>query len=49
LEGKKELAGDIAKVYHSVTVAEAELNLAEFGEKWDGNIPAYRPCGNATG
>jgi putative transposase len=33
---KKELAADLAKIYRSATVAEAELNLAEFGEKWDG-------------
>jgi putative transposase len=32
---KKELAGDLGKVYRSATVAEAELNLASFGEKWD--------------
>ena len=32
---KKELAADLAKIYRSATVAEAELNLAEFGEKWD--------------
>jgi putative transposase len=37
---KKELASDLAKIYRSSTVAEAELNLAEFGEKWDGKYPS---------
>lgn len=37
---KKELAADLAKVYRSATVAEAELNLALFGEKWDGKYPS---------
>jgi putative transposase len=37
---KKELAGDLAKIYRSATVAEAELNLAEFSEKWDHKYPS---------
>ena len=37
---KKELAADLAKIYRSATVAEAELNLADFGEKWDGKYPS---------
>lgn len=37
---KKELAADLVKIYRSATVAEAELNLAEFGEKWDGKYPS---------
>lgn len=37
---KKELAADLAKVYRSATVAEAELNLALFGEKWNGKYPS---------
>lgn len=37
---KKALAVDLAKVYRSATVAEAELNLVEFGEKWDGKYPS---------
>lgn len=37
---KKELAADLAKIYRSATVPEAELNLAEFGEKWDGKYPS---------
>jgi putative transposase len=36
---KKELAADLAKIYRSATVDEAELNLAEFGEKWDAKYP----------
>lgn len=32
---KKELAADLAMIYRSATVAEAELRLAEFSEKWD--------------
>lgn len=37
---KKELAADLAKIYRSATVDEAELNLAEFGAKWDGKYPS---------
>lgn len=32
---KKKAAADLARIYRSATVAEAELNLAQFGEKWD--------------
>ncbi len=37
---KKELAADLAKIYRSATVAEAELNLASFAEKWDHKYPS---------
>jgi putative transposase len=37
---KKELAADLAKIYRSATIAEAELNVTEFAEKWDGKYPS---------
>jgi len=35
----KEVAKDLKSVYHSVTEAEAEQQLLEFGEKWDAKYP----------
>ncbi len=37
---KKELAADLAKIYRSFTVDEAELNLAGFSDKWDKKYPS---------
>ena len=37
---KKALAADLAKIYRSFTMDEAELNLVGFGEKWDKKYPS---------
>jgi len=36
----KAVAGDLKKIYQSVTEDEALLNLSKFGDKWDGKYPA---------
>lgn len=36
---RKVVAADLRKVYTAATVDEAELALAEFGEKWDEKFP----------
>lgn len=35
----KAVAGDLKKIYQSVTEEEALLNLARFGEQWDAKYP----------
>ncbi len=37
---KKETATDLAQIYRSSTVAEAEINLSRFAEKWDKKYPS---------
>jgi putative transposase len=37
---RKAVAADLKKIYGASTVAEAELALAEFGEKWDAKFPS---------
>lgn len=37
---KKELAADLARVYRSVTISEAESHLLVFAEKWDKKYPS---------
>jgi putative transposase len=36
---RKEVAGDLKKIYQSATKEEAELQLEEFAEKWDETYP----------
>jgi putative transposase len=36
---RKEVAQDLRKIYTSATDSEAEIRLAEFGEKWDAKFP----------
>jgi len=37
---RKEVATDLKKIYSAVTIAEAELNLAQFETKWNASHPA---------
>ena len=37
---RKAVAADLKKIYGASTVDEAELALAEFGEKWDPKFPS---------
>jgi len=36
---RKHVAADLRKIYHSVSVEEAERELDAFAEKWDGKYP----------
>ena len=36
---RKEVAGDLKKIYSSATESEAEQRLEEFGAKWDAKFP----------
>ncbi len=36
---RKEVAGDLQKIYRASTRVEAELRLSEFAEKWDAKYP----------
>jgi len=37
---RKEVAGDLKKIYQSVTVEEADGELVSFAKQWDGKYPA---------
>jgi putative transposase len=37
---RKEVAGDLKRIYQSVTVEEAEQELNAFASKWDGKYPS---------
>lgn len=37
---RKEVAGDLKKIYSSKTIEEAELSLSFFSEKWDKQFPS---------
>lgn len=41
---RKAVAGDLKRIYHSVSVEEAEAELAAFAEKWDSQYPAISPA-----
>jgi len=36
---RKEVAGDLKKLYQASTEQEAEMELEAFAEKWDGKFP----------
>lgn len=37
---RKDVAADLKKIYHAVTVEEAEMNLEAFAKKWDSRFPS---------
>jgi len=37
---KKSVASDLKKIYTSITIEEAELELQNFAQKWDGKYPS---------
>ena len=37
---RKEVAGDLKKIYSAITIEEAELNLDQFEAKWNASHPA---------
>lgn len=41
---RKAVAGDLRRIYQSLTVEEAEAELAAFAAKWDGQYPAISPA-----
>jgi transposase-like protein len=37
---RKEVASDLKRIYRSISVEEAEAELKDFGQKWDGKYPS---------
>lgn len=43
-KGRKAVAGDLKRIYQSLSVEEAEAELAAFARKWDTQYPAISPA-----